>query len=120
MLDFNSLVPSAQDAALDVYDELSRYRGLALLNFVDADGRAHVYVARRFVPPPDSMAQVGQYAVREGDRIDNIAASQFGDPRWWWRINDANAALDSAELTAKPGRVLLITLPPGVPGPTQP
>lgn len=117
MQDLASLVPSMQDSAINVYDELSRYQGLPLLNFVDPDGRTHVYVARRFLPQPDSMAQIAQYVVQEGDRIDNIAASQFGDPRWWWRIADANNALDSAELTGTFGRILRITLPAGVPGP---
>lgn len=117
MIDPTTMVPSLQDIRSEVFDELSRYRGLPLLHYTTKDGEEIVYVERRFVPPPESMAAVGQFEVQEGDRIDNIAADQFGDPRWWWRIADANRALRPAELTERIGRRLLLTLPVGVPGP---
>jgi hypothetical protein len=117
MIDPASLVPSAQDAPLEVYDELSRYRGLPLLTYVDVDGREIVYVARRFLPRPEQLAEIAQVEVRDGDRLDLIAGQQFGDARWWWRLADANNALDPADLTTRIERRLRITLPPGVPLP---
>lgn len=119
MIDPSTLVPSPQNAALSVYDECSRYRGIALLEYTGADGVLHVYVGRRVVPAPASLAAIGTYTVNEGDRLDQIASSQFADPRWWWRIADGNGALDPADLTATPGTVLRLTLPAGMPGPTQ-
>jgi hypothetical protein len=55
--------------------------------------------------------------VAEGDRLDSLAATWLTDSHWWWRIADANRALDPAELTASAaiGRSLRITLPEGVP-----
>jgi hypothetical protein len=117
MIDPASLVPSVQDAPLEVYDEFSRYRGLALLTFVDAQGREVIYVARRFIPPPEQLAEIAQVEVREGDRLDIIAGQQFADARSWWRLADANRALDPADLTERIGRRLRVTLPEGVPIP---
>jgi len=119
MIDPAAMVPSFQDAPLEVYDELSRYRGLPLVKLTTEDGTEIVYVARRFLPQPQQMAEIAQVVVREGDRLDIISAQQFGDARWWWRIADANAALDPADLTAGIGTRLRITLPEGVPAPRQ-
>jgi hypothetical protein len=117
MIDLTTLVPSLQDTRVEVFDELSRYRGLALLTFTDASGRQTVYVDRRIVPQPERLAEAGRVAVNEGDRLDSLAATHLNDARWWWRIADANRALDPAELTARTalGRTLRITLPEGVP-----
>jgi hypothetical protein len=41
------------------------------------------------------------------------------DAEQFWRIADANAALHPNELTAQPGRRLRITLPEGIPGPSN-
>lgn len=119
MIDPNTLVPSPMSAALSAFDECSRYRGIALVDYVGADGVLHVYVGRRNVPAPESLAAIANYVVGEGDRLDRIASSQFGDPRWWWRIADGNRALDPADLTATPGTRLQLTLPAGVPGPSN-
>ncbi|KQW02334.1 hypothetical protein [Rhizobacter sp. Root1221] len=121
MMDLTTLVPGLQDARVEVYDEFSRYRGLPLLSFVDAAGREHVYGGRRIVPQPETMPEVARVTVRDGDRLDNVAAVQFGDARWWWRIADANRALAPTALTGPQalGRGLRITLPEGVPLPRQ-
>jgi hypothetical protein len=117
MTDPFSLIPPPREAPLEAFSESSRYRGLPLLTCLDRDGREIVYVARRWVPPPAALAEVGRYTVKDGDRIDNIAASLIGDPLLHWRIADANAALAPSELTERPGRRLRITMPQGVPGP---
>jgi hypothetical protein len=117
MIDPTSMVPSIQDAPLEVYDEFSRYRGLPLLSYVDARGREVIYVTRRILPQPEDLAEIAKFEVREGDRLDIIAAQQYADARWWWRLADANRALDPADLTARIGRRLRITLPQGVPQP---
>ncbi len=117
MVDPMSFIASPQDTRIEPFAENSRYRGLPLLIHVDANGREHVYVGRRFVPPPELFVEVGQVEVREGDRIDHIAAEQFGDAELYWRIADANRALAPGELTERIGRRLRITLPEGMPGP---
>lgn len=116
MIDPSTLVPSPFDAPLVPFAEGSRYRGLPLLTYHDAEGREIVYVARRWVPPPELFGDVARYQVRDGDRIDNVAAAHLGDPELYWRLADANRALAPDELTARPGRWLRITLPGGFPG----
>lgn len=49
--------------------------------------------------------------VAAGERIDGIAARELGNPLQWWRIADANAALDPAQLCARPGRRLIVPVP---------
>ena len=117
MIDPFSMIPAAQAAPLDVFPEGSRYRGLPLLTHHAANGGEIVYVGRRWVPPPDAFADVGRYQVRDGDRLDIVAADLIGDPGLYWRIADANAALAPSELTERPGRWLRITMPAGIPGP---
>ena len=119
MIDPFSLIPEPRDLPLELFGETSRYRGIALLGYVDADGRDVVYVGRRWVPAPELFADVGRYQVRDGDRIDNVAAELLGDPQLYWRIADANAALAPSELLERIGRWLRITMPAGVAGPRQ-
>ena len=106
--------PALPVPPLEPYDDYSRYRGLDLQSAVDASGRAVVVVARRFLPQPESLAQVGMVTVKAADRLDIIAAQQMDDARWWWRIADANGAIDPSELTADPGTSLRLTLPQGM------
>lgn len=79
-------------------------------------GRSVNYLRRRLLPPPESLAATGSYLVRAGDRADVVSWRVYGDPELFWRLADGNRAMDPAELTATPGRVLRVTLPPGVPG----
>lgn len=94
----------------------SRYHLVETATWRAPDGRVVVYLTRRFCPPPERLAQVGEHTVRAGERIDTIAAIELGDPEQFWRICDANAALHPAELTEELGRRLRITLPDGIPG----
>ena len=48
---------------------------------------------------------------RQGDRLDLITARTLGDPEAFWRVCDANDALDPAELTSEAGRRLRVPLP---------
>ncbi len=120
MIDPVSFAFSTQNARVESFAENSRYRGLPLLMHVDARGVEHVYIGPRLVPQPEALAEVGQYEVREGDRIDNVAGQVFGDPELYWRIADANRVLTPGELTERIGRRLRITLPEGMPGPRGP
>ena len=117
MIDPISFAFSTQNSRIESFAENSRYRGLPLLLYIDANGVEHIYVGRRFLPPPEALAEVGRVEVHDGDRIDNIAGQVFGDAELYWRIVDANRALTPGELTQQIGRRLRITLPEGMPGP---
>jgi nucleoid-associated protein YgaU len=94
----------------------SRYAATATLTLTTPDGDQIAYLARRFVPHPENLAQAGSHTVTAGDRIDNVAAQALGDPELSWRLADANRAMLPRELTATPGTVLRICLPQGIQG----
>jgi hypothetical protein len=96
----------------------SRYYGSTTLTYVAPTGETITYLARRIVPQPGSpnFATIATHTVRQGDRLDLIAANYLGDPLIFWLICDANGAIDPHDLVAVPGTVLNITTPQGVPG----
>jgi hypothetical protein len=94
----------------------SSYQNVETRKLKLPDGTELVYLARRFVPPPERMAFLQEHVFVQGDRIDNIAARYLGDPEQFWRVCDANRAMRPVELTEEIGRRLKITLPEGVPG----
>jgi hypothetical protein len=96
----------------------SRYNGIETAETQAPDGRTIVHLRRRFLPDPGSFALLQEHSTVEGDRIDNLAAAYLGDPELFWRLCDANGALFPTELTDRPGRVLRITLPEGLPAST--
>jgi len=95
----------------------SRYYNIPTAEFKTADGKNIVYVRRRFVPPPESLALLVEHTVVESDRLDIISARYSDDPEQFWRICDGNGAIRPEELIETVGRRLRITLPEGVPEP---
>ena len=96
----------------------SRYAGLPLAEHITADGRAIAYVQRRFVPQPDRFETLFEHRVTEGDRLDVVTAQHLGDPEQFWRVCDANGAIQPAELEIV-GRRIRITMPEGIPRPVS-
>lgn len=94
----------------------SRYVSTSIKTLALSDGTEVNYLARRFVPQPDSLALLGTVTVALGERIDNVAARALGDAELFWRVCDGHHELRTAALTETPGRVLRITLPAGFPG----
>jgi hypothetical protein len=105
----NALAPPA-------FASTSRYYGIATARLTQADGRTAVYVQRRFLPPPENFAPLQIVTIAAGDRLDNLAARHIGDPQQFWRLCDANGAMQPEALVATAGSLLIITLPEGVPG----
>src|SRR5258708_38388851 len=94
----------------------SRYYQTPTAKLEKPAGTTIVYLRRRFVPPPENFALLQEYVVKSGDRLDNIAAAFLDDPEQFWRIADANNAMQPDDLMQPVGRVLRITLPEGIPG----
>ena len=82
-----------------------------------ADGRTVAYVTRRFLPPPENFATIQTLTLAAGQRPDQLAAQYLGVAEQWWRLADANGAMQPEAMTAVPGSSLRITLPEGVPPP---
>jgi hypothetical protein len=94
----------------------SRYYGSDVLAITLANGLTVVYLPRRFLPQPESLALLLEHTVAQDDRLDNVTAHYLGDPEQFWRVADANRAMRPEDLTAEVGRRLRITLPAGIPG----
>ncbi|MCX7859032.1 hypothetical protein [Chloroflexus sp.] len=89
----------------------SRYYRIATAVYVAPDGRESVYLRRRFLPAGAAMPLLAEVEVTGGDRLDLIAARVFGDPEQFWRICDANDAMNPFELTDEIGRLLRVAVP---------
>jgi hypothetical protein len=97
----------------------SRYFGLEAVKRTLPNGDEVVFVRRRIVPPPERFALLHDHVVGHGERLDHIAFERLGDAEMFWRLCDANRALRPEELTEAAGRRLRITLPEGIPGPSN-
>ena len=93
----------------------SRYQTVQTSTYTTPSGKQIAYLLRRFIAQPASFATISVYTVKQGDRIDNISAQVFGDPKLYWRLCDANLALRPADLTDTIGTALNVTLPQGIP-----
>jgi hypothetical protein len=96
-----------------VFDHTSRYYTLDVATHALPDGRAVSYVRRRILPQGRSLPLLAEVPVSQGERIDLVAHRTLGDALAYWRVCDANDAMDPAELTAEPGRLLRVPLPQG-------
>lgn len=94
-----------------MFEPTSRYYALETASFTMPDGRVVTYKRRRFLPRSDDHQILAEVAVQPGERLDLIAARTLGDPEAFWRIADANDAVDPTELTDEPGRLLRIPVP---------
>ena len=104
-------------AAIPAFPANSRYNKTPLASLTMPDGTEVVYLRRRFVPPPENFALLQEHTVTEGERLDQIAAKYLTDPEQFWRLCDANGAIQPNELLEPIGRRIRITLPENIPGP---
>ncbi|MBL7501515.1 LysM peptidoglycan-binding domain-containing protein [Frankia sp. CNm7] len=102
---------TAGAAAGDRFPPHSRYAATEVATTTGADGTEWRYLRRRFIAGSDDAAAAIEHLVVAGERLDLLAARYYGNPLLGWRIADANGALDPAELTAEPGRVLRVPAP---------
>jgi hypothetical protein len=104
----------------------SRYYAVQTARIERPDGKTVVYLKRRFLPSPDRFSLLQEHNITDSERLDNIAAQYLGDPEQFWRICDANNAMNPETLVRDPvtlkwkiGRKLRITLPEGIQGATD-
>jgi hypothetical protein len=99
-----------------LFPSTSRYYGIGSALLQTADGKTVVYLKRRFLPQPDTLALLQEHSISGGDRVDNLAEQYLGDAEQYWRLCDGNGAMHPAELTEIVGRILRITLAEGAAG----
>ena len=94
-----------------MFDPESRYHDLETAQLTTREGRRVAYKRRRFLPQGATLPLLAEVTVRAGDRLDLLAAKALGDPAQYWRLCDANDAMNPATLTATPGATLRIAVP---------
>jgi len=94
-----------------MFEHTSRYYSLETVAFNLPDGREVRYTRRRFLPRAEDMPLLAEVTVTEGDRLDMITFRTLGDPLQFWRVCDANNAMNPVDLTAVPGCKLRIATP---------
>jgi hypothetical protein len=93
-----------------MFSSTSRYSRTETAVLITEEGRELVHLRRRFLPDPKDASILSEHSVCQGDRLDNITALYLGDPEQFWRICDANLAMQPRHLTAEIGRKLKIPL----------
>ncbi len=95
----------------------SRYDGAEVARMAVPDGaggqRDVPYLLARTPNDPATVLPLAWHRVVEDDRVDLLAQRYLGDPQAWWRICDANAAMDPAALVgpANEGAVIVVGVP---------
>lgn len=91
-----------------MFDPTSRYYNLEEATFMRNDGEEVRYVRRRFCPPGEALLLLVEVVVSEGDRLDLLTSRSLGDPLQFWRVADANNALNPFDLLRENGRFLRV------------
>lgn len=78
------------------YDERSRYAKTPTYLVPDHRGRAVSVVG---VPPHPDQAIAGAHLLRQGQRPDHLAAQYLDNPAGFWRIAEANDAMQAEWLS---------------------
>jgi hypothetical protein len=94
-----------------MFEHTSRYYTLETATFTTPDGNRIAYKRRRFLPRGEEMQLLVEVTVTQGDRLDLITARTLEDPEQFWRVCDANNAMNPVELTAELGRTLRVPVP---------
>lgn len=90
----------------------SRYARLEQATWTPPEGGDPIrYVRRRFLPQGDALPTLAAVELSDGDRLDLIAGRILGDPEHFWRICDAENAMNPDDLIATPGRRLRVPIP---------
>jgi hypothetical protein len=78
----------------------SRYQALSVKPnaYTDANGRTILYLPRRFLPASASTSMPAQVLATSMERLDQLAARTLGDPEQFWRLCDANDAMNPFDL----------------------
>lgn len=81
-----------------MFDPKSRYANLATYTVIDHRGRM-VPVAP--VPSRPNENTLGYHVLRQGERLDHLAARYLSDPAGYWRICELNDVMLAEDLTER-------------------
>ena len=92
-----------------MFEHTSRYYAVTEAKYVAPGGREIIYKRRRFLPQAEAMPLIVNITLEDSERLDLITARTLGDPELFWRICDANNAMNPFQLTDQPGRTLRVS-----------
>jgi hypothetical protein len=84
---------------MSIFDPKSRYAAAPLYQVVDHRKRRVNVVS---VPPPPNAPLDGWHLWREGQRPDHLAFQYLDDAAGFWRIAEANDAMQAEWLSEQP------------------
>jgi hypothetical protein len=79
-----------------MFDSKSRYVKAETYQVTDARGRQVTVVA---APAPPEQVLLGIHLLKQGERLDLLAARYLGDPAGYWRIAEQNNVMLPEALT---------------------
>ena len=94
-----------------MFEANSRYCSVEKSEYITSEGRKISYFKRRFLPQGSAQPLLIEVKVGDGDRLDVLASKFLGDPEQFWRICDANDAMNPFDLLAEPGKMIRICQP---------
>jgi hypothetical protein len=94
-----------------MFDYTSRYFALPVAALHTPDGRDIVYVRRRLLPRGETQPLLAEVSVQQGERLDLFTYRTLGDPLQFWRVADANNAVNPFDLVDPPGQTLRVAVP---------
>lgn len=94
-----------------MFEPGSRYYHLETATHEGEDGVSRRYVKRRFLPRAEKLRTLVETPVDDGDRLDLICARTLGSSEQYWRICDAENAMNPESLEQEPGRLLRVPVP---------
>ncbi|BAU12720.1 hypothetical protein LEP3755_32510 [Leptolyngbya sp. NIES-3755] len=94
-----------------MFDLNSRYAAIETAQFTLPDGRIVAYKRRRFLPQGRGLPLLVEVTVVDGDRLDLISDRTLGNPLLFWRVCDANDAMQPRQLTQEPNQTLKVPVP---------
>ena len=94
-----------------MFEPTSRYAALETATLATMDSRKVAYKRRRFLPRGKDLPVLVEVTVTQCERLDLITARTLGDPEQFWRVCDANDAMNPVELTSEIGRTLRVPVP---------
>lgn len=99
-----------------MFTKTSRYWAVPDITVPDSQGRVLPAKDIRLLP---TVTGTFQHLVSQGDRLDQLAYTYYGQPLDWWHISDANPAILSPLALLGDGPVttirLLVTVASGTP-----
>lgn len=73
-----------------MFSKTSRYRAVPNITVPDSQGRVLPAKDIRLLP---TVTGTFQHLVSQGDRLDQLAYTYYGQPLDWWHISDANPGI---------------------------